>query len=179
MNKLVDSFKRLMADDKRGFLLLCIRLAVAFVFFIALLIPFCALIQYDEVVNRTSTIQLPGGWFFLLLTLGLLVGSLYLELVKNQKLQKLALLVQCLQASVVFFYGLLLFFGLVEEAKSYPEASVRLAFGFTLQLIFLALLWFTTFGEKLLAPIIGKFAPGKPAVQPEQPVASPDQPTVQ
>lgn len=174
MKKWLETFKRLMSENKPQFVLLCLRLGVAFLFFIAMMIPFFKLIQFGDVVNQTSSVQFPAGWVFLILTLGLLGGVLYLTLAENAKMLKIGLLVQSIQASVQFLWGLIIYGVLVAEAATYPDASVAFGFGFILQLILIALLWFTALGESLILPLLKKWFPSKLVAQPE---ATPEQPT--
>jgi hypothetical protein len=89
-------------------------------------------------------------------------------------LKKPLLIAQAGQASILWLWGLVVHSALVEEAKSYIDASVGLGFGFWFMLITIGLLWFLAFGEKFLMPILAKFAPApaKPA-EPETVVAEP------
>lgn len=166
MNKLIQSLKNVMSLEKPRFVLICCRIAIGFLFFVATLFPYFKMIQFDEVVSRLSSAQVPAGWIFILLTWGLMVGYLYVELTEQSKLKKPALIAQAAQASALWLWGMMIFVAAIEEAKLYPEASVALGFGFWFELICIALLWFVAFGEKILLPIIHQFVPVSHAVDP-------------
>jgi len=166
MNRLIQSLKNLVHSEQPRFILICLRIGTAFLFFLSTLFSFTKMIQFGNVVSRVSAAQI--GWVFVLATWALMMSYLWTELDEKKPLQKPALIIQSAQASILWIWGLLVHLALVEEAKSYPEASAVLGFGFWFMLIGIGLLWFTALGEKYLNPMICKWVPFQPKPMPSE-----------
>ncbi|HOW37967.1 MAG TPA: hypothetical protein PLZ76_03575 [Bacillota bacterium] len=168
MNRLIQSLKNIVHSEQPRFILICVRIGTAFLFFLSTLFSFSKLMQFGDVVSRISAAKI--GWVFVLATWVLMLAYLWTELDEKKGLRKPALIVQAAQATILWFWGLLVHFALVEQAKDYLDASAVLGFGFWFMLICLGLLWFTALGENVLRPLIGKLVPAGSQPTPPEPV---------
>lgn len=161
-----NAFLELKKTNLPRFILLCARVGLGFLFFVAMLFPFFKMIQFGDVVARTSSIQIPGGWIFLILTWVLMAGIAFATLLKEKWL-KGTLLGQAAQMSALWLWDVVIFAFAAQEALNYPEASCALAFGMVLELIVLGLMWFSVFGEKFVLAFLGKRWNARPAAEAE------------
>lgn len=155
----------LKKENLPRFILLCTRVGLGFLFFVALLLPYFKMIQFGAVVARQSSVSMPGGWIFLILTLALMAGIAYSGILKDQWLRPM-LLVQGIQMSALWLWSLVILIMAGQAALEYPEASCQPAFGMFVELIVLGLLWFAVFGEKILMKFLEKRWPSR-SVAPE------------
>ena len=161
-----DAFLELKRTNLPRFILLCARVGLGFLFFVAMLLPFFKMIQFGSVVARTASVQIPGGWIFLILTWILMAGIAFASLLKEGWL-KWMLLGQAAQMSILWLWDMVIFAFAAQEALNYPEASCALAFGMVFELIVLGLMWVSVFGEKFVLAFLGKRAKVHPAAEAE------------
>lgn len=161
-----NGFLNLKKTNLPRFILLCARVGLGFLFFVAMLFPFFKMIQFGTVVARTASIQIPGGWIFLILTWVAMAGIAFAT-VMEAKWLKWVLLGQAAQMSVLWLWDLVIFAFAAQAALEYPEASCGVSFGMFLELIVLGLMWFSVFGEKFLLAFLGKRWKAQPAAEAE------------
>ena len=161
-----NGFLNMKKTNLPRFILLCARVGLGFLFFVAMLFPFFTMIQFGTVVARTASVQIPGGWIFLILTWAAMAGIAFATVMEARWL-KWALLGQAAQMSALWLWNLLVFVFAAQAALEYPEASCGVAFGLFLELIVLGLMWFSVFGEKFLLAFLGKRWQAQPAAEAE------------
>ena len=165
MNKLLNAFKDLMAKEKSLFLLTCLRIGVAFVFFINIFIPFF-IVDFTTSTNPVGAYEFPGTLICILLMFVLMIASIYFLLVKNPKLTRICLLIEAIDISVYFLWGLILYFTSVEQASQQLATTVVVGLGLFLQLFLIGLTWFFIFGEKMMLSLISKYFISETVVPP-------------
>ncbi|MFA5037452.1 MAG: hypothetical protein WC479_09800 [Candidatus Izemoplasmatales bacterium] len=160
MNKLIDAFKELLSKEKPLFILACLRVGVAFLFFINIFIPFF-IVDFTTSTNPVGSYQFPGTLIFILLMFALIIAYIYFLLVKNNKLSRVCLLIEAIVISVYFLWGIILFSTTASQASQQIATTVVAGFGFYMQIILIGLSWFLVFGEKILLFMIGKYFVGE------------------
>jgi hypothetical protein len=146
MDKIKDSFFKLMKNDKAAFLLTFSRIGIAFLFFLGLVLP---LATDPGIINdRVSLSQLPGGAIFIIVILATMFLNFYFVLIDNKKNARLMLLIQLIAAIFIFLYGLLF--------KTVGFDFAKTGFGFILVILMTMVMTFVFIKEKIVYEFIKK-----------------------
>ena len=146
MDKIKESFFKLMKNDKAAFLLVLSRIGIAFLFFLGLVLP---LATDPGIINdHVALSQLPGGAIFIIVILATMILNFYFVLIDNKKQARLMLLIQLIAAIFIFLYGLLF--------KTVGFDFAKTGFGYFLVILMTIAMTFVFIKEKIVYDFIKK-----------------------
>lgn len=151
MEKFKTAFFDLLHGDKSTFIFIVAQLSIGLLFWVALFMPY--LVSPDLINGRLRTVQLPGGAFYTVLFLGLIVLFVYLILMKNVQRANKVYLALAIIATLIYLYALLF------NKVGLPTANNGI--GKILEFLLLIMFWFIIFGKKQVEQLILKFIPMK------------------
>jgi len=135
VNTIKQNFNDLWNNEKPEFYFIVVRLAIGFLFFISLVIPYAK--GSDLINGRVSLSILPGGGLFVFLIIVTILLNAFLTLLKKEKLNKITYLVQAIIATIVVLYGILMYVVGLQDVTT----NVSHGLGYTLGLFMLILMW--------------------------------------
>lgn len=172
MKQWIDRFNEMWKNEKAAFFLICFRVLITLLFVLGSLFGFFVVVAGTE-TNPVSASAFPGAGVFILVLIVLMVVDVFLSVAGNQKLSQKMQMCSAVAATLLFLWGMILFFTTVSEAENYVNMQVVIGFGFFFELIMTALLWGNAFLPKIELQLIAKLIPAqKESPKPEEtPVA--------
>lgn len=170
MQKFKTAFFDLIRGDKTKLIVLITQIIVAFLFAVALLLPY--MVSSNLIDGSLSSSDFPGGGFYTFIFFLSILGFAYLAIMNDEKHKNWVFLGQAILATLIYFYSLLF--------HKVGLASASNGFGKVLEFFLLIAFWFLVFGQKHVVKLIHQFVPEKvisqALVEPEPVEIKPDQP---
>ena len=140
-----------LRGDKTKLIVLITQIIVAFLFAVALLLPY--MVSSNLIDGSLSSSDFPGGGFYTFIFFVSILGFAYLAIMNDEKHKNWVFLSQAILATFIFFYSLLF--------HKVGLASASNGFGKVLEFLLLIAFWFLVFGQKQISAFIHKFVPEK------------------
>jgi hypothetical protein len=170
LQKFKTAFLDLIRGDKTKLIVLITQIIVAFLFAVALLLPY--MVSSNLIDGSLSSSDFPGGGFYTFIFFVSILGFAYLAIMNDEKHKNWVFLGQAILATLIYFYSLLF--------HKVGLASASNGFGKVLEFFLLIAFWFLVFGQKHVITLIHKFVPEKminqAPVEPKPVEINPDQP---
>jgi hypothetical protein len=164
------AFFDLFRGDKTKLIVLITQIIVAFLFAVALLLPY--MVSSNLIDGSLSSSDFPGGGFYTFIFFVSILGFAYLAITNDEQHKNWVFLGQAILATFIYFYSLLF--------HKVGLASASNGIGKVLEFILLIVFWFLIFGKKQVIQLIHKFVPEKviinELVEPEPVIIKADKP---
>jgi len=155
MEKIKKGFFDLLHGEKSVFIFVIAQFLIGLLFLIAILLPY--FVHPDLINGSLAAAKLPGGTWFTLAFLALVLFFAYLVLMGQLNQANQVFLIQAIIATAIFLYAL------VFHKVGLPSAANGI--GKIIQFFMVVLFWFFIFGKKIVHQVIQKFAPTKPSIE--------------